>query len=126
MAIEYPLRICPAPGCGKQHRRLLKYCSNHEQRIQRNGHPTEYRVKFEDLDPWRPEVATMLNRWAAHESIVAGLELMHELLHFYGVDSDMAEVGRRARPYLDKVIRAGGTSCGNVTSAVSAGRFDSN
>ena len=108
MSIEYQWRVCPVAGCGKKHRRLLKYCQKHEQRVQRNGHPTEYRVKYADLNAFRPEVATLLNRWATHEAIIAGLELMHELLHFHGIDNDRATTGRRARPYLDKVIRAGG------------------
>jgi hypothetical protein len=113
MAKEYEWQICPAKGCGKKHRRLLKWCSTHEKHLQRNGHPTEYRVKFQDLNQWRPEVSTMLNRWAADPAIIAGLELMQDILHHHGLNGDGASVGRAARPYLDKLIihGAGARSC---------------
>jgi hypothetical protein len=110
MPREYPWQVCPVAGCNKRHRRLFKWCIKHEQRLKRNGHPTEYRVKFADLNEWRPIVATMLNRWCDHEAIQAGLSLMHEILHGYGVYTDQATTGRRVRPYMDRLIRAGATA----------------
>jgi len=99
-------RICPV--CNKQHRRLGSFCRKHEGLLHTTGSPTGRIVKHNELDAYRPEVAMMLNRWSDHEAIVAGLDLMHELLHTYGLDCDAATTGRAARPYLNRLLKGGG------------------
>lgn len=109
----------PCAVCGKLHRRYGPWCAQHEKRHQRTGSPTGQLVLHKDLDLYRPQVATMLNRWATDPAIVAGLELMEDILQNHGRDSDAATVGRRARPYLDRLMQAGGDARSSLIEMVS-------
>jgi hypothetical protein len=97
------------PACHRKHTRVGQHCGKHEARIRQVGSATGIRVKAHDLDIYRPLVATMLNRYADDPAIVAGLKLMEDILATYGQDADHATVGRRCRPYLDKLLVMGAT-----------------
>jgi hypothetical protein len=107
MPIQRTWKVCPAKGCGKRHQRLLKLCGTHERHHARNGHPEARRVQRHELNPYRPAVAIMLDRWCDHEAVVAAHKTMDEILCRFGLDEGRASTGRRARPPLDALIRAG-------------------
>ena len=102
------------PVCQVSHRRVGPLCSKHESQMRRNG-GIGAPLKGIDLDIYRPLVQTMLNRYADDDSnsgraISGGLALMDDILKNYGKNCDHATVGRKCRPYVDKLVQLGATA----------------
>jgi len=115
MAIKRRIRPMPArtekvcPICQRHHRRLGALCGTHEARLRHSGSPTGLAVKHHELDKYRMIVEPLFFKYEAHPAIVAAHGLMKDILENYGVDCDHATVGRKARPFLDRLLQIGAT-----------------
>lgn len=75
MASPARKRDCPIAGCGRPSRRFSRYCSTHDQRQQRNGHPEQPTVTSKRYRPYIAAAEKCVGMHEEHPTTGAALAL---------------------------------------------------
>jgi hypothetical protein len=82
MASPTRKRDCPIAGCGRPSRRFSRYCSTHDQRQQRNGHPEQPTVTSKRYRPYIAAAEKCVGMHEEHPTTAAALALAEAFMGY--------------------------------------------